>query len=53
MIDYLIAEQEYHKVPLLSHFYLHDAMRYHKLGVHEHRNNNNQYNYIDYVELEL
>lgn len=53
MIDYLIAEQEYHGVPLLSHAFLHDAMEYHGLGVHEHRKEDGHYNFIDYVELEL
>jgi hypothetical protein len=53
MVDYLIAEQEYHGVPLLSHLFLHDAMEYHDLGVHEHRNENGRYRQIDYVELEV
>jgi len=53
MIDYLIAEQEYRGIPLLSHFYLHDAMDYHHLGVHEHRDGNGNYSNIDYVELDL
>jgi hypothetical protein len=53
MVDYLIAEQEYHSVPLLSHFFLHDAMEYHDLGVHEHRNENGRYRQIDYVEMEV
>jgi uncharacterized protein (DUF362 family) len=53
MVDYLIAEQEYHNIHLLSHFYLHDAMRHHKLGVHEHRDSSGNYSYIDYIELEL
>jgi hypothetical protein len=53
MIDYLIAEQEYHGVTLLSHQYLHDAMDYHGLGVHEHRDAQGNYQNIDYVELDL
>ncbi len=53
MVDYLIAEQKYHGVPLLSHYYLHDAMKYHKLGVHEHRNESGKYRYIDYDEVEI
>lgn len=53
MIDYLIAEQEYHGIPLLSHEYLHDAMTYHRLGVHEHRDAQGYYQNIDYVELDL
>lgn len=53
MLDYLIAEQEYHGVPLLSHFFLHDAMDYHNLGIHEHRNDNGRYRLIDYVEMEV
>ncbi len=53
MIDYLIAEQEYRGITLLSHEYLHDAMRHHHLGVHEHRDDNGEYQHIDYVELDL
>jgi hypothetical protein len=53
MVDYLIAEQEYHGVPLLSHDYLHDAMDYHGLGIHEHRDAQGHYQNIDYVELDL
>jgi len=53
MIDYLIAEQEYHGIPLLSHYYLHDAMEYYGLGVHEHRDEEGNYHHIDYVEIDL
>ncbi len=52
-LDYLIAEQEYHGIPLLSHDYLHDAMEYHGLGVHEHRDEQGNYSNIDYVEIDL
>lgn len=53
MVDYLIAEQEYHGVPLIPHDFLHDAMEYHNLGVHEHRGENGNYRNIDYVEIEI
>ena len=53
MVDYLIAEQEYHNINLLSHDFLRDAMEYHGLGVHEHRDVNGNYSNIDYVELDL
>jgi hypothetical protein len=53
MIDYLIAEQEFHGIALLSHEYLHDAMTYHNLGVHEHRDAQGHYSSIDYVEIDL
>jgi len=53
MVDYLIAEQEYHGIPLLSHEYLQDAMDYYGLGVHEHRDEQGNYQLIDYVELDL
>jgi hypothetical protein len=53
MVDYLIEEQEYHGIPLLSHDYLHDAMEYHRLGVHEHKDKNGEYHHIDYVEIDL
>jgi len=53
MVDYLIAEQEYHGVTLLSHQFLHDAMEYHNLGIHEHRDENGKYRSIRYVELEI
>lgn len=53
MIDYLIAEQEFHGVPILSHEFLHDAMDYHGLGIHDHRNDNGKYRYINYIELEV
>ena len=52
-VDYLIQEQEYHGISLLSHEYLHDAMEYHRLGVHEHWDENHQYHIIDYVEIDL
>jgi hypothetical protein len=45
MIDYLIAEQEYHGIPLLSHEYLQDAM--------EHRDEDGNYQLIDYVQIDL
>lgn len=51
MIDYLIAEQVYRGIPLLPHDYLHDAMRHHGLGWHEHRDANGRYRVIDYVEV--
>ena len=51
MIDYLIAEQVYRGIPLLSHDYLHDAMNTHRLGWHEHRDANGHYQVIDYVEV--
>jgi len=51
MIDYLIAEQVYRGIPLLSHDYLHDAMSTYGLGWHEHRDATGQYRIIDYVEL--
>lgn len=53
MVDYLIAEQVHHGIPLLSHDYLHDAMAHHRLGVHEHRDGNGEYSRIDYVQLDL
>jgi len=53
MIDYLIAEQVHHGIPLLSHNYLHDAMDHHGLGLHEHRNASGRYEKIDYVEIDL
>ena len=53
MIDYLIEEQEYHGVQLLSHDFLHDAMEYHNLGVHEHRDEYGNYHNIDNVEIEI
>jgi len=53
MVDYLIAEQEYHNVYLLSHNFLHDAMEYHGLGIHEHRDESGKYRSIRYVELEI
>jgi len=53
MIDYLIAEQVHHGIPLLSHDYLHDAMSTHHLGWHEHRDANGRYRVIEYVELDL
>lgn len=53
MIDYLIAEQDYRGIPLLSHAYLHDAMDHHRLGFHEHRGANGEYANIEYVELDL
>ncbi len=53
MIDYLIEEQEYHGVPLLSHEFLHDAMEYNHLGVHEHRDESGNYRYIDFVEVSV
>lgn len=53
MTDYLIREQEYHGVSLLSHYYLHDAMEYHGLGIHEHRDENGNYRNINYVEIEI
>jgi hypothetical protein len=51
MIDYLIAEQVYRGIPLLSHDYLHDAMSTNHLGWHEHRNASGHYRGIDYVEV--
>ncbi len=53
MIDYLIAEQEYHGINLLSHDYLHDAMNYYGLGVHEHRDEQGNYSLIDYVQIDM
>nr|NIM99636.1 DUF362 domain-containing protein [candidate division Zixibacteria bacterium] len=53
MVDYLTAEQVYNGVVPLPHYYLHDAMRYHRLGVHEHRDESGNYRYIDYRELEI
>jgi hypothetical protein len=51
MTDYLIAEQVYRGVPLLSHDYLHDAMTTHGLGYHEHRAANGSYAVIDYRQI--
>jgi hypothetical protein len=51
MIDYLIAEQEYRGIQVINHNYLHDAMEYHGLGVHEHRNEHGEYQLIDYVQI--
>ena len=53
MTDYLIDEQVYRGINLLSHHYLHDAMDYHRIGVHEHRQPDGKYRLIDYVELDL
>jgi len=53
MVDYLIAEQEYHSINLLSHEYLHDAMEYHGLGVHEHCDEYGEYQLIDYVQIDM
>jgi hypothetical protein len=51
--DYLIQEQEYQGVGVMSHEYLHDAMSYHGLGVHEHWDENGEYQNIDYVEIDM
>ena len=53
MIDYLIAEELHHGITPKSHEYLHDAMDYNGLGVHEHRDANGRYHQIEYVELDL
>jgi uncharacterized protein (DUF362 family) len=53
MVDYLIVEQKYHGVPVQSHYYLHDAMRHHKLGIHENKDENGNYRFIDYLEIEI
>jgi hypothetical protein len=53
MVDYLIQEQEYRGINLLSHDYLHDAMDYHELGVHEHWDEQGNYQYIDYVQIDM
>jgi hypothetical protein len=50
MIDYLLAEQAYHGVSETSHQYLHEAMDYHGLGVHEHRDAQGNYTNIWYIE---
>ena len=53
MTDYLITEQQYRGITLLSHDYLHDAMDYHGLGWHEHADAGGRYSGINYVELDL
>ena len=50
MIDYLIAEQEHHGISVISHEFLQDAMDYHNLGVHEHRNAQGNYTDIWYIQ---
>jgi hypothetical protein len=52
MIDYLLAEQQYHGVSETPHTYLHDAASYNHLGVHEHRDANGRYSLIDYVQVD-
>ncbi len=50
MVDYLLAEQAHHGVGETSHDYLHEAMDYHNLGVHEHCNGLGNYTNIWYIE---